>query len=69
MAGSNPLSRNFESTISDGEDLEELWLDVEAFAGTLVEEFNGDIKINFQVTPILDLDRDDGEKNGLIHNE
>lgn len=69
MPGSNPLAQNFESIISDEEDLEELWLDVEAFAGTLAREFKGDIRIEMKVAPIMNVDRSDGEKNGLIHRD
>lgn len=49
------FAQSFESTVSDAEELEEAWLDVEAFAGTLVEKFEGDIKIRFEVKPILEL--------------
>lgn len=58
----NPLSQSFGGTISDREDLEELWEKVEAFAGTLSEEFQGDIHIEFTVSPEIEFDNPEKEK-------
>ena len=56
----NPLSQNFGGTISDREELEELMEKVDAFAGTLTEEFQGEIRVEFTVSPVLDIEEDDG---------
>ena len=55
----NPLSQSFGGTITDREDLEEFWKDVEAFAGTLADQFDGDIRIEFTVSPELEVDDND----------
>lgn len=55
----NPLSQSFGGTVSDRDELEEFWKDVEAFAGTLTDQFEGDIRIEFQVSPELEVDNDD----------
>lgn len=52
----SPLQNSFEATVSDRDDLEELWKDVDAFAGTLAEQFEGDIRVSIDVAPILELD-------------
>lgn len=49
-----PLSESFEGTVSDPEELDELWGKVEAFAGTLAAQFDGDIRIEFEVAPVLE---------------
>lgn len=52
------LSEEFEATVSDREDLEELWEKVDSFAGTLADTFEGDVRIGFTVTPIIEEDDD-----------
>ena len=54
----NPLSQNFGGTIQDREDLEELWEKVEAFAGTLADEFQGEIEVEFTVSPVIEVEED-----------
>lgn len=56
----NPLSKDFGGTISDSEDLEEYWEKVDAFAGTLADEFQGEIRIEFTVSPVINAEEDNG---------
>lgn len=52
----NPLSDEFGGTVSNREELEELWEKVDAFAGTLTDEFKGDVRVEFTVTPVFEVD-------------
>lgn len=50
------MEQTFEAEVSEADDLDELWGDVEAFAGTLLAKFEGDLRITFTVEPIIDPD-------------